>query len=91
MSTVATRLPDGYFVFVDDLPLGTTAEQLADYFQQHGMAVPADGCGMRDNGRKAWSLVSLPRPVFAMLVRWALNNDPVNGRVPTIKCLERPK
>jgi RNA recognition motif-containing protein len=73
------KLPSGSWLHIARLPLGTTAEELSEFFHQHGVAIPPDSISVRDFIHNAGAFVVVSKDVAADLVNWALDGKELNG------------
>jgi hypothetical protein len=67
----------------------TTAEQLSDFFVDHGLDITPEHIEIRDEHTDA-CMVSVPNPTVCALLRWAIDGDTLNGRVPMPRPRNRP-
>lgn len=73
-------LPNGSYVLFAVNP-GTTPEALAAFFVDHGLDITPECIDMRKENSNC-CMVSIPNPVVCELLKWAIDGDVLNGRVP---------
>jgi hypothetical protein len=74
-------LPNGEWMYLKGLPLGTTPDELSAYFHQHGLRITPDSISIKDFGRVACAFVSLTPEVILDMFRWSLEGvPPFDGR-----------
>lgn len=69
------KIPGGNWLNIARLPLGTTAEQLSEFFHEHGVRIPPEYIAVRDFAYNAGAYVSVSKEVTADLINWACNGD----------------
>ena len=72
-------LPPGARLYVKWLPLGTTREELAHYFQSCGVPITAEHIAIKENACLGSAFVSIPDDAVVALVH-ALMEDKFRGK-----------
>lgn len=70
------RLPEGEWLYLKGLPVGTQAAELSAWFHKHGLRIDADCISIKDFGRVACAFVSLRHQVVLDMFREALLDVP---------------
>lgn len=84
MADEKQTLPAGAHLYLPQLPHGTTAAALSEFFNQNYLPIGAEAISVRDftNDRDSWSgaLISVTPEVVLELLKWALEDKTYEGR-----------
>lgn len=69
------ELPPGVFMSARGWPLGTTEQQIAEWFCHCGIAITEDHVSSADFDTCVSALVSVPQSEVAALISWALTRE----------------
>jgi hypothetical protein len=80
------RVPTGgVWLFTSHLPVGTTDEQMREFYLSVGLDIPVEHISPANGDRPGNALVSVPYDVVEMLVNWAINGARMNGHVMDLR------
>lgn len=85
------RIPNGLWMFFNNLPPNTTNESLSAWFNEQRMTIPPDhiDCVERRDGDIS-ATVCIPRVVTAQLLKWYLGRQQIEGRPLEMKYTPPP-
>jgi len=79
-------IPPGVWFYMKNLPASTTEESLSEYFRVRGLDIPPESISVKvfdDSSFReatAGAMVSMSKDVVLTMVKWVLNDEPVEGR-----------
>lgn len=78
------RLPQGFWVYFNNLPDGTTNESLSAFLYSIGIDIPEQAIDVKLNrNRSVAATVVYSQELAVTLLKWALNGQTFNGRTLT--------
>lgn len=73
------KLPQGLWLYVSDIPSGTSATEIAEWFCKNGMGITEQHVSARENFNSVTAIVSIPSEEVLHLIRWAVTREPFDG------------
>jgi hypothetical protein len=79
------QLPKGTsWITLNDLPLGTTEEELLHFLCQSGIELPIENVTVNEHQTRCQAIVALRNGDAAKLLHRAIMDRPLNGTVPHV-------
>ena len=84
------ELAQGKWLYVRNLPLGTTDESLSAFLIGRGLDVPPSHCSVKSYEHNCTAFISIADEIVVAMLNWVLDGNELDGCVPLIELLKKP-